>query len=237
MPALDMSRLALLSAATVVAFGAVACGDGAKTPSPATVTVTASESTTSDSTMSDSPLSDSSESGASVSVTPEDSESGFADGSDEPTTESTGPTVLSPESARDRDLTLADIFAQSGEWAEERHDIASTKDVKGMAVTTSQCYASGARQLELRLANGFKKFAFSVGQSNSSAASDQVLKLEVYGNEKQVEVRTVPFNRTQDVAVDVAEVNALKIRVYLDSGQDGCGNGAVTAVLYKMRLS
>lgn len=149
-----------------------------------------------------------------------------------------GPTVLAPDKDRDRDLTLFDVFAQSPEdgWQEDRYDVASTKGIKGIATETSECYDSADSQMEFRLANGFNDFNFKAGQANSSESSEETLKIEVYGDGKQLDVKNVPFNREVEISVDVGGVNALQVRASQDEDKSSCSED-LTAVFYSIRLS
>jgi hypothetical protein len=70
--------------------------------------------------------------------------------------------------------------------------------------------------LELRLARRFAKMSMSVGQANNSPSSDAVLVVEVVANGEQVDLRRVPFDQLQPFELDVQDVNALKIHVWID---------------------
>lgn len=154
--------------------------------------------------------------------------------SNEPSSD--GPPVLKPDSTQNRDLGLNDVFIATDGWEEPRLDVASEVDVRALAVEVDRCEADRGAGLEFRLANGFEKFAFSIGQANSLKSSDQTMKVEIHGNGKQLDTRSVPFNTIVDLSVDVRSVNALKILVYLESEPGYC-NGDITAMLYKIKLS
>lgn len=215
---------AVLTVATVAFLSG--CGDAPEPPRPTstvTATVTSAESA--------------SESGESREDTPTTSSTSEAE-PDATTTE--GPSVLTPMKDKDRALTLADIFrsSESDDWVDDRFEIASRPDVRGMAVETRNCSRDQAAGIELRLANGFDHLSLKVGQSNHSSSSDQVVKVEVVGNGQQLDVRTVAFNKVvpfQDV--DVQGVNALKVLVYLDEDTEGCGLDPATIVIHDMKLS
>jgi len=132
--------------------------------------------------------------------------------------------------AAGRKLTLSDFFSPASNWTEERYDVADVKNVTGIATTVQSCYAGSAVELELRLGNNFSSFAFSVGQANSSLNSDQNVSIQVLGNNSQLDIQSVPFNQVQHFNVQVAGVNALKIRMTLDDQIAQCG-GSVIAVI------
>ena len=141
----------------------------------------------------------------------------------------TGPSVLNQASGRV--LTLSDFFEPSDDWEENRFNIADKSQVQGIAAEISSCNRDAARLLELRLSNEYKTLTFSVGQANTSDASDQSLTVEVTGNNSQIDIRHVPFNKFQQFKEPVAGVNALQIRMYLDSAVTNCGQKSVIGVL------
>lgn len=134
---------------------------------------------------------------------PADSESNPSGASDD------GPTILKPGAARDRDLDLNDLFSSWGQWDQQRLDVASEVDVRALTTEVRSCTADNGSGFELRLANGFEKLSFSAGQANISNSSDRVMKIEVQGNEKQLDTLSVPFNSIVDLSLDVRGVNGL----------------------------
>lgn len=147
--------------------------------------------------------------------------------------------TLDPETLQDRELTTADAFSMYGEWRDDRFDVAKQTQLKGLGVRVSSCIESSSEnaQLEFRLANKFSDLTFSAGQSNTSTSSDMTLKVDVRGNGSQLEVQRIPFNKTHDFDISVADINALQITLYLDDSVEGCPDGGVEGVLYKMKLS
>lgn len=224
-------RIRVLSAVVGLSLLALAgCGNGvdeATEPPPvATVTTTETVTATTVVTQTVTPSVDTSE------AEPEPS----SDLGQEPSASvDDGPTVLRPSSAQDRDLGLNDVFNTTGDWVEQRLDVASVVDVRAVSTEVSECNPDYGSGLEFRLANGFTKLSLSVGQANTSKSSDQTIKIEVLGNDKQLDIRSVPFNSIVDLSIDVPDVNALKVLIYLD--KDGGCRGSVTAMLYKIQLS
>lgn len=113
-------------------------------------------------------------------------------------------------------LSLSDFFRPASDWSENRFDVADKSQVSGISSEVRTFYESDAKTLELRLANNFTTLSFSVGQANESTSSEQTLVVKVMGNGKQLDVHRVPFNTIQKVSVPVRDVNAAKIRIYLD---------------------
>ncbi len=157
--------------------------------------------------------------------------------SESPAATAEGPTILKPGAARDRDLDLNDVFDSWGKWDQQRLDVASEVGVRSLSTEVNYCTAENGSGLELRLANGFEKLSFSAGQANISKSSDMVMKIEVQGNDKQLDTLSVPFNSIVDLSIDVRGVNALKIFVYLEQRNNGYCDGTITAMLYKLQLS
>ncbi|MBG0741353.1 hypothetical protein IV500_18475 [Paeniglutamicibacter antarcticus] len=149
----------------------------------------------------------------------------------------TGPGVIASPTENGGVITvsLADFFRPSSNWLEGRYDVADQQNISGIKSVVNQCYSSSPVQLELRLANHFKKLSFSVGQANDSDKSDQVLVVRTTGNNKQIEVHPVAFNSHQEFEVPVTDVNAATIEMYLDGAVSKCG-GSVDAVLYDIKL-
>lgn len=113
-------------------------------------------------------------------------------------------------------LALADFFMADRAWKENRFNVADKSGISGIGAEIDTYYETDAVTLELRLANNFDELSFKVGQSNESLSSDQTLVVKVIGNGKQIDVQKVPFNTITPVAVNVKDVNALKIQVFLD---------------------
>jgi hypothetical protein len=149
---------------------------------------------------------------------------------------SEGPAVL-PTSAVGKVLTLADIFQYDDDWTDSRFSVADRMDVPGIGVELTGCGEDYGRALELRLARGFSRLAFNAGQDNTSASSDEQLIVAVIANGGQIDIRRVPFDRIQPFALDVKDVNALKIVVWLDQEQ-GCQDyKGATAVIEQLTLT
>lgn len=172
---------------------------------------------------------------ASTSASATPSPSATTSKSSTPTATGTGGTILDPTTVTGRDLTIVDAFARDGRWKDDRYNVASLKDAKGMGVLVESCSAPGS-SMELRLENGFSQLTFTAGQGNASESSAQILKVEVLGDQRQLDIRQVAFNQTQDLAISVTGVNSLKIFLYLDQSNRGCYN-TVEAVLMNMKLS
>ncbi len=161
------------------------------------------------------------------------------------TTSSTATTSSSPAGAsatddgvldeqdEGRQLGLDDFFNAGSQWEERRYDLADQKDVPGVGTTVSSCgdRSYSNQTLELRLGNNFSELTFSAAQANNSQRSDQNLVVEVVANNEQRDIRSVPFNQTQDFTLDVSGVNALVLRFYLDDAVSNCG-GSVLGVIY-----
>jgi len=128
---------------------------------------------------------------------------------------SLSPPVLA-SNAIGRSLTLADVFSSTGNWRDDRFDIANRAGLTGIGTEVTNCDENGAVMLELRLAEGFNTLKMNVGQANTSKSSDQVLITEVVANGKQIDSRHVPFNKIQAFQEPISGVNALRILAYLD---------------------
>jgi hypothetical protein len=172
------------------------------------------------------------------------STTGTSDGSPEPpstggsSAESGGTTTAGPvpPSAAGTPLKLANFFNVDSDWAERPYDIADRRQEQGIGREIRYCNKESAPFLELRLANNFKTLKFEVGQSNASNASDQALMVDVSGNNEQIDVRRIPFNKIQAFAVPVNGVNALRISFYLDPAVKNCGFNSVEAAMYNAVL-
>lgn len=148
--------------------------------------------------------------------------------------ETDGVRVIQPKDAG-RNLVLADFVRPDDDWKQNRYNIASKTNITGIGNEISSCGDYGAASLEMRLANNFEKFEFSVGQDNLSEKTDQKLVVRVKGNNKELDVYRVPFNKYQTFDVDVTDVNALTIETFLDEEVESC-SGSVVAVFYDIKL-
>jgi hypothetical protein len=151
----------------------------------------------------------------------------------EPTDSPSG--VLASEAAN-RPLTLSNVFKYPPGWKEGRYDVADRKQISGISGIVSACGDSYAKTLELRLANNFSKLKLEFGQSNSSQSSDQILQVRIDANGEYIDQKSAKLNQITTMEASVAKVNALKIIVTLKE-TDGCGTGAVEAVLSNVVLS
>lgn len=113
-------------------------------------------------------------------------------------------------------LTLADVFHAEGEWEESRYDVAKRREIQGIGTTLTSCGEYAAAELELRLAHSFSRLTMNVGQANTSKNSDQTLLVEIVANGRQMDTRRIPFDRIQGFSVNVKDVNALKLRFWID---------------------
>ncbi|WP_286967442.1 MULTISPECIES: hypothetical protein [Arsenicicoccus] len=143
-------------------------------------------------------------------------------------------TGLPPISADDR-ISLSQVFAKTDGWQENKYNFAGKVGVQGMASLVQGCGSdsSQVQWIELRLQNKFTELDFDVSQSDSSKSSDQRLTAEVVANGQQVDIDTVPFNKIKAFTrINLRDVNALKIRLFLDDKVEGCSyKGGVEAVL------
>ncbi|MFI5734062.1 hypothetical protein ACIA49_28360 [Kribbella sp. NPDC051587] len=154
------------------------------------------------------------------------------DDSTEPTDSAT-PVALAADVAG-RPLVLSNVFEYPDGWKDGRYDVADRKQVTGIGGTLSNCDVEDA--LELRLANNFGRLKLEFGQSNSSESSDQVLVVRIDANGQYRDQKSVKLNQVAAFDLPVPKVNALKIIVSLKN-TEGCGSGAVEAVLMNMVLS
>ena len=223
---MDVSRTGRALAVTTVALGVMAssaCGGGGD-PERSTLSSSSAPETTSE------PAETSSSSPATTSRATTSSSSSSAS-----STEDGG--VLDEED-EGRQLGLDDFFNATSEWEERRYDLADQQDVPGVGATVGTCgdrtYSN--QTLELRLGNNFSELTFSAAQANSSQRSDQNLVVEIVANNEQRDIRSVPFNQTQEFTLDVEGVNALVIRLYLDDAVENCG-GSVLGVVYEATVN
>ncbi|GAA2156102.1 hypothetical protein GCM10009826_17790 [Humibacillus xanthopallidus] len=149
---------------------------------------------------------------------------------------SAGSAPVQPDK-RGSELGLVDFFNPSNDWTEDRYDIGSAKQVRGISTAVSQCSADASTTLELRLANNFDSLEFRAGQGNSSAVSTQTLLVAVTSNGRQAEIKRVPFNSVVPIRIDARGVNALIIQLYKDKVNEYCESGSLTAVLTDVRLT
>lgn len=127
-------------------------------------------------------------------------------------------------------MSLADFFRPTSNWSENRFDVADKAGVSGISSEVNTFNEDGAETLELRLANNFTNLSFDVGQANSSDSSEQTLVVKVLGNGKQLDVHRVPFNTVQKVSVAIKGVNAVKVKLYMDS-ENRASSDSVLAVI------
>lgn len=134
------------------------------------------------------------------------------------------------------DLSLANAFNPSNEWVEDRYDIASTTDVRGISNKIMSCATNeNDRVLEFRLANNFSEITFSFGQANDSVDSDVELKVEVYGDNTQLDVNSVPFNQTREMTVSVNSVNSFKLKMSMENAESSCHSERITPVIFDIK--
>jgi hypothetical protein len=216
----------LVAVGTAGAIGLSACGsDGGATKPAATVTVTASPARSQPAT------SATTTSGSGTSASTTDALSG--EGGATPTS-----TGVLPASATGRPLTLSDFFQPTSDWQENRYDVAGKSQIQAIGTEVSSCGANSSnKNLELRLGNAFQTLSFTVGQADDSDAFDQNLTVEVIANNSQIDIQRVPFNQVKQFTEPVAGVNALQLRMYLDSQVQNCGRGSVIGVLSGATLS
>ena len=213
---------AVITVSAVISLAA-ACSGKSKTASPARLTSSVPSSTASST---QAPTGSPTDTGGSSSA----GDGGTASATDS----STAPAVL-PTNASGRPLTLADVFTTTGTWKDDRFSISSHQDLKGIGTSTSACSPDNASVLELRLADGFSKLTMTAGQDNDSASSDEVLIVDVVANGTQIDTRHIKFDALQSFTENVRGVNALQIRVYLDTAK--CVNKEVTAVIEGLIVS
>lgn len=151
----------------------------------------------------------------------------------------TPPPLLDPATVQNRDLTTQDAFSRVREWRDDRFDVARESQLLGLGVDVATCEQSdvSAPELEFRLANKFAKLSFSAGQSNTSPSSDMVLKIDIIANGTRLDSRRASFNSIQNFDLNITDVNALKIRLYLDPDIEWCSSARVEGVIFRMKLS
>jgi hypothetical protein len=212
----DSWRIRLL-VGTVMSFTLSACGteDPEASPTQTRVTVTATPS---------------SEPPTSTSSSPDTSP---APGSP---TSSSGGSV--PTERVGQPLNLGDAQSFYPDWEEGLYEVADRSDVRAMGVSVTGCgIADYSPHLEFRLANRFNSLSMNVAQANSSESSDQTLIVVVEGNDEQIDIRQVPFNEVVSIsALDIAGVNALRVRLFLDDEDEDCSGGSngATAVIEQL---
>jgi hypothetical protein len=150
---------------------------------------------------------------------------------------STGPSILGTE-ATGSTLTLTDFFAPDSTWADNRFDIADRRQVPGIGNQVAVCTRDTAPNLELRLADNFNSLRFELGQANDSQSSDQTLTAEVMGDRGQIDIQKVPFNEIRKMTIPVKGVNSLKILFYLVGDSNTlCGSNSISVVMFNTVLS
>lgn len=221
---MDVSRtgraLAVTTVALAVTLTGAACGGGGDAEPVGQTSSSAPETTSEPAETSSSP------------ATTSRSTTGSPTSSSPAGASSTDDAGVLTEDDEGRQLGLDDFFNAGSNWEERRYDLADQRDVPGVGTTVGSCGQSSYsdRTLELRLANNFSELSFSAAQANNSQRSDQNLVVEIVANNEQRDIRSVPFNQIQDFTLDVAGVNALVIRLYLDDAVDNCG-GSVIGVI------
>lgn len=170
---------------------------------------------------------------------PSDASSSLSTGSEDSIPSSTSaaepsPSGVIPADSSGKVLTLSDIFQFSGTWEESRYDIADKTQVPGLGVSIPYCRENSPAELELRLAHRFKTLTMNIGQANDSASSDLMLNVQIVANGSQQDSQRVPFDRIQAMKVDLTDVNALKIRLWLEGS--ACNQGAI-AVISDLKVS
>ena len=146
---------------------------------------------------------------------------------------SAGDVLSAPAEGQVIDLSLANAFNPSEYWVEDRYDIASTTEVRGIAYTDFSCYDE--RELEFRLANNFSEITFSFGQANDSLDANVELKVAVYGDGKQLEINSVPFNKTGGITVNVQSVNSFKLNLSGEVVDSSCHGQRITPVIFDIK--
>jgi hypothetical protein len=207
-----------------LALTATACGGGGKPAASGAPTPTTESSSPS---VSESPT---------ETLEPSDSEepTDVEESTPEETTTTSAPPVV-PTNASGRALTLADVFGTEGEWEESRYDVATRTEVQGIGTQLNACGEDDAHEIELRLAHRFSRLTMNVGQANDSASSDETLVVQIVTNGKLEDTRRVPFDRIQQFAVNVKDVNALKLRFWIDEVECAYRDGII-AVIEKLTV-
>jgi hypothetical protein len=147
------------------------------------------------------------------------------------------PPVLD-KAASGRDLTSADFFFVPNGWRDGRFNVAGQKNLAGIAGPLEGCSEEAdddSPTLELRLANNFSNISMKVGESDDSKSSDAVVSVKLTGNGIYIDTVTVPFNKINTFRAPVANVNALKVQVWM-GGKDCMSNMTVDAVLMELRV-
>ncbi|MFF0943976.1 hypothetical protein ACFYE2_07080 [Kocuria sp. CPCC 205300] len=176
--------------------------------------------------------------------TPEETPSPSGTDEDDSVEESNGLSTPSdaapsglPQPEAGEPLTLSDFFQPDGNWSENSYSVADQDSVKGIGSEVSSCYEdSSDTELELRLQNKFDQLSFSVGQSNASERSDQRVVVRVLGDNEQLDVNRIPFNKIQQFQVDVQDTNAVRILFHLDEEVEQCYGGSVQAVVHDISV-
>jgi hypothetical protein len=147
------------------------------------------------------------------------------------------PPVLD-EGSSGRSLTTADFFSTPEDWADGRFDVAGQQDLPGIGGPLAGCTerpSESSPTIELRLANNFKQISMQVGQSDDSPSSDVEVNVQLLGNEEYIDTVQVPFNQIRTFRASVANVNALKIQLWI--GKKGCEyTERVDAVLMDLKV-
>lgn len=162
---------------------------------------------------------------------------GSTDVSPQPTDDLTpedGGISGSPVAPAPGQITLASFFNPQ-DWKEDRYDVADRKQVQGvLAGLKTPCISNdGGAEVEMRLGAASQRLNFAVGQSQDSASSREVMTVRVFADNGQVDLKKVPFGQIQTFDLDVARVNALRIRFNLDSSENSCsGEVPINAVLF-----
>lgn len=137
-------------------------------------------------------------------------------------------------------LGLSDFFRPTDNWNEQVYNVADFASIQGIASEVGRCGLDDAEQIELRTENKFETLSFRVGQANDSDSSSQGLLVEVIGdNGPPLHTARVGWNEVVPFEdLPISAVGAVKIRVALDDGVEGCGYGGdVIAVLIGTTVS
>lgn len=109
----------------------------------------------------------------------------------------------------------------------------------GIAGTANECHnetPDAPSELEMRLANKFRRLTMTVGQGSDSAQSDADLTVRIFGNGKYIDSSRAKFFQTDKVDVDVTGMYAVKIQYWI-SGEKCVPYEPVSVVLTDIRLS
>lgn len=147
----------------------------------------------------------------------------------------TSSVLSAPREGETVPLSLNEAFNPSSGWHEDRYDIASAMEVRGISQKNMACW-NERPELEFRLANHYSELSFSFGQANDSLSADLNLKVAVYGDEKQLDVNSVPFNQTRNMTVPVTGVNSLKIIISANDEKCEGLQQSLTPVLYNLTI-